>query len=79
MIQKNIILIMRVYVTYESNICFGIGWKEFFLDLSNGCGNTEILISDLLNDKVENIINNKQIFSEIMDLSLSRSMSYIRY
>eukprot|EP00347_Sterkiella_histriomuscorum_P011197 403373375 len=77
--KKNLVLIVKVKENFNSNIYFTQGWKELFIDLTNGKGNSIISQEFLLNSDLMEIIENKGIFTELLEHLIKEIMSKFKY
>eukprot|EP00347_Sterkiella_histriomuscorum_P013947 403362749 len=78
-VQKNLVLIVKIKENFNSNIYFTQGWKELFIDLTNGKGNSSISQEFLLNSEIKEIFENKGIFKELLEHLIKEIMSKFKY
>eukprot|EP00347_Sterkiella_histriomuscorum_P006051 403354251 len=71
--QKNVVFIIRVYGVFNANICFGQGWKETFIDLSNGKANTQTHVDKFLNCTLSRLLRDPEMFKDILEISISNA------
>ena len=72
-------LIVKIDNKYEGNVLFGKGWKEYFVDVLNGRGTTNIEVRSLLGKRYRDVIKEESIFRNLVELALTNTISRIRY
>eukprot|EP00347_Sterkiella_histriomuscorum_P007764 403347649 len=56
-VQKNVVFIVKVYGLCDAQITFGQGWKETFIDICDGLGNSSTHVAKLLEPKLYQILS----------------------
>ena len=58
---------------------FGKGWKEYFVDILNGKGNTKFEVKSLLEKSYSDILRDDIMFRNLVELAFTSTISKIRY
>lgn len=69
--DKHVCLIIKVTDKYQGITNFGLGWRDYFIDLLNGKGNTEIEVEKLVKFKLTEVFDDSIIFKNLLVTSLN--------